>query len=608
MVMRMSGQTQISNDLIDEIRRDNDVVDIVGEYVQLKKQGRNYFGLCPFHSENTPSFSVNQEKQIFHCFGCGKGGNVITFMMEIEGFNFQQALQYLANKSGHTLPQARHAQQQTNSQDQTVLEAYEWLTKLYHHLLRHTKDGKDAKDYLQERGFSDETIQEFQLGFSPHIKDFVVKFLEKKGIHKQIMVKAGLLKATESNDYVDRFQGRVIFPIRNHLGKTIGFGGRSLKDGQEPKYLNSPESSLFQKSKLLFNFDKARSEIRRKEEVILMEGYADVIISYQAGLKNTVASLGTSLTDSHAALLRRYVDNVIICYDGDEAGIHASYKALQLLKKQGCNVKVTVIPDGKDPDQYIREYGEETFHQLIYHQSMTEMQFIMYYYRRDFRMNQEGERLRYVEKILDYIALLETSVERDFYVRELAEEFNLSLDSLKQDLMQRLQKSTKSVDNKRLFGNTIDGHQHQISTKRILPAFHNAERRLLSYMLTNHYIAEKVKNKIGSRFNVEDHQIIVTYLYGYYEEGNQPNPSDFITYLPEQRLQNLVVELTMNPIDWEVSDKELEDYIHLILSEQTEQARIKQLQDEQRLVEKTDPIKAAEIAMEIIKIKQSLSK
>ncbi|GAA0295935.1 DNA primase [Gracilibacillus halotolerans] len=608
----MSGQTQVSNDLIDEIRRSNDVVDIVGEYVQLKKRGRNYFGLCPFHSENTPSFSVNQEKQIFNCFGCSKGGNVITFIMEIEGFSFHQALQHLANKSGHSIPQFEHAQEQTNNhEDQTVLEAYGWLTKLYHHLLRRTKDGKEAKEYLYERGFTNDTINEFKIGYSPSVKDFVVQFLEKKGIHKQIMVKAGLLKATESNDYVDRFQGRVIFPISNHLGKTIGFGGRSLTDRQEPKYLNSPESSLFRKSKLLFNFDKARSEIRKKEEVILMEGYADVIIAYQSGLKNTVASLGTSLTESHATLLRRYVDNVIICYDGDEAGINASYKALQLLRKTGCNVKVTVIPDGLDPDQYIREYGKDTFHQLVYQQSMTEMQFIMYYFRKDFRLSQEGERLRYVEKVLEHIAFLETSVERDYYLRELAEEFNLSLDSLKEDLNQRMQKSKKSDDNKRLFGNTNGGYQHQhqqISTKRILPAYQNAERRLLSYMLTNHYIAEKVKNKIGSRFNLEEHQIIVTYLYGYYEEGNEPSPSDFITYLPDQHLQHLVVELTMNPVDWEVSDRELEDYIHLILSEQTEQVKIKRLKEEQKSLEKTDPLKAAQIAMEIIKIKQSLNK
>ena len=606
----MSGQTQVSNELIDEIRRDNDVVDIVGEYVQLKKQGRNYFGLCPFHSENTPSFSVNQEKQIFHCFGCGKGGNVITFMMEVEGFNFYQALQHLANKSGHTIPQLQHAQQQTNNHEQqTVLNAYEWLTKLYHHLLRRTKDGKEAKEYLHERGFTDETINEFQIGYSPKVKDFVVQFLEKKGIHRQIMVKAGLLKATESNDYVDRFQGRVIFPISNHLSKTIGFGGRSLTDGQEPKYLNSPESSLFQKSKLLFNFDKARSEIRKREEVILMEGYADVIMAYQSGLKNTVASLGTSLTDSHANLLRRYVDNVIICYDGDEAGINASYKALQLLRKTGCNVKVTVIPDGLDPDQYIRDYGKDQFQQLVYHQSMTEMQFIMYYFRKDFRLSQEGERLKYVEKVLGQIALLETSIERDYYLRELAEEFKLSLDSLKEDLSQRMQKSTKSDDNKRLLGNTNGGYpQQQISSKQILPAFQNAERRLLSYMLTNHYIAEKVKNKIGSRFNLEEHQIIVTYLYGYYEEGNEPNPSDFITYLPDQHLQHLVVELTMKPMDWEVSDRELDDYIHLILSEQTEQVKIKRLKEEQKSLEKTDPLKAAQIAMEIIKIKQSLNK
>ncbi|UOQ86034.1 DNA primase [Gracilibacillus salinarum] len=597
---------QISDETIESLRKANDVVDIVGEYVQLKQQGRNYFGLCPFHSESTPSFSVNQQKQIYHCFGCGKGGNVITFVMEMEGYSFQQAIRHLAEKSGQSLPEMKGTDERTNSEEQSSLEAYQWLVKLYHQLLRHSKDGKEALEYLYKRGFNDEVINEFQIGYSPSSREFVPQFLEKKGFHKQKMANTGLLATTNDGQYYDRFQGRVIFPIRNHLGKPIGFGGRSIH-GQEPKYLNSPESALFQKSKLLYNFDLARAEIRRKGEVVLFEGYADVIASYQAGVKNGVASLGTSLTETHANLLRRYVDTVVICYDGDPAGQNATYKAIQLLKKVGCHIRVASLPFKYDPDQYIQEFGEESFRANVIESADTEMVFFLQYLKKDFNLSLEGDRLQYVEKVISEIAKLSSSIERDHYIREIAEEFNLSYDALSQELMSRMRNVEKSNDKPNRFGNTNDGNQHKQvvpSLQVIPPAFQNAERRLLAYMLQNTHVAEKVRVMIGSQFNLEQHQIIVTHLYGYYEEGNEPDPSHFLSYLDDPDLQQIVVELSMMDSSWEMSEKELQDYIYFIQSEQTDKASVKQLQQKMKQLEKTDPKEAAKVAMEILKIKQ----
>ncbi|MDX8045959.1 DNA primase [Gracilibacillus sp. S3-1-1] len=598
---------QVSDETIESLRQANDVVDVVGEYVQLKKQGRNYFGLCPFHSENTPSFSVNQDKQIYHCFGCGKGGNVITFIMEMEGYSFQQAIQHLAEKSGQSIPEIKESfNEKVNTEEQTVLDAYQWLVKLYHHLLRHSKDGKQALQYLYDRGFSDEAIDLFQIGYSPTSKDFIVQFLSNKGFHKQIMANAGLLNATNDGNYYDRFQGRVIFPIRNHLGKAVGFVGRTVSD-QEPKYLNSPESSLFKKSKLLYNFDLARSEIRKKGEVVLFEGSADVISAHQAGVTNGVASLGTSLTESHASLLRRYVDTVLICYDGDNAGLNATYKAIQLLKKTGCTVKVAALPYKYDPDQYIQEYGKNKFQEQVIDAADTEMVFLMKYLKKNFNLKLEGDRLQYVERVIEEIASLESSIERDHYLRALSEEFNLTYDALSQELNARLLNGKKNDDNRAMFGNTNGGNQPQYIPKSanvLSPAYQNAERRLLAFMLQNGQIAEKVKETIGSRFNLEQHQIIVTHLYGYYEEGNPPDPSHFISYLNDASLQQTVVELSMMDYSWEMSEKELQDYIHLIQSEQTDKERINQLQRKMKQLEKTDPKEAAKIAMEIIQIKQ----
>lgn len=597
---------QISDGTIELIRQANDVVDIVGEYVQLKKQGRNFFGLCPFHSENTPSFSVNQEKQIFHCFGCGKGGNVITFMMEIEGFTFQQAIQYLAEKSGQSVPHFNHTDRQHKDPvEQSSLEAYQWLTKLYHHLLRRSKEGKKALEYLYDRGFTDESIDQFSIGYSPANKEFVVQFLEKKGYHKQAMAKSGLLTVNE-DQYFDRFLGRVIFPIRNHLGKTVGFGGRSFTD-QQPKYLNSPETSLFQKSKLLYNFDLARSSIRKESQAILFEGYVDVIAAHQAGIYNGVATLGTSLTEKHAVFLRRYVDSVCLCYDGDSAGQQATYKAISLLKKVGLNAEVAVLPADYDPDQYIQEFGSEAFRQQVLNAAVTEMNFLMNYYKKDFNLNLEGDRLRYVEKVIGEIALLKTSVERDFYVRELSEQLQLSYEALKQDLIAHRRKIEKNSDNPHRFGNTNGGktrQMHQSSITELPPAYQNAERRLIAYMLQNTHIADKVKETIGSRFNLEQHQIIVTYLYGYYEEGNAPDSSHFLTYIEDPAIQQKVVELSMIDCSWEMTEDELQDYIRLIQLEQEDNKQLKELQERQKTLEKTDPVEAAKIGMRMIEIKQ----
>lgn len=606
MVIPMAGQ--IPDETVEEIRKSNDIVDTVGEYVQLKKQGRNFFGLCPFHGENTPSFSVTQDKQIFHCFGCGKGGNVITFLMEIEGYSFYQAIKHLADKSGYQIPEHLQQGQDNNNiskENQDILSAYEWLAKLYHHLLRHTKEGKEGYQYLKDRGFTDETIDTFQLGFAPNSKDFIVQFLEKKGFHSQSMVKAGLLSSNEKSEVSDRFRGRVIFPIRNHLGKSIAFGGRTIKD-QEPKYLNSPETELFQKGKMLYNFDLARSHIRKGNQAILFEGYLDVISANQAGVKNGVATLGTSITELQSKLLRRYVDTVIICYDADNAGIQASYKAAKMLRNAGCHVKVANVKNGMDPDDYIKEYGPDRFKSEVIDSSDTYMAFAMRYLKKDYNLNFEGDRIQYVESVLDEIAAIDRPVEREYYLNELAKEFELSLDTLTQELMSRRQKVGAKQDNSSKKGHTSKTKSFKQSGK-LLPAFHNAERQLIAYMLKDDSIADKVQEELGGSFNVDGHKILVTYLYAYYEEGNSPNLSRFIERLPDTALHDLVVQISMIPVHLDISDREINDYIRIIYSEQSDKAKIKALIAEQKLAEQqSDPVKAAKIAMQIIEIRKQL--
>ncbi|ARI77034.1 DNA primase [Halobacillus mangrovi] len=597
----------IPEEKVDEIRRSTDIVDIIGEYVDLKKQGRNYFGLCPFHGENTPSFSVSADKQIFHCFGCGKGGNVYTFLMEMEGFSFIQAVKQLAEQTDIELPEqwTKEEPAQHSEDSQNVLEAHQWLTKLYHHLLRNSKDGKTAYQYLIDRGFTEDTIKKYQLGYSPNSKDFVVTFLEKKGYHPQTMVKAGLLSVNDQGEYADRFRGRVIFPLRNHLGKTVAFAGRALGN-QEPKYLNSPETELFHKGRLLYNFDQARSSIRKQKTVILFEGFGDVISADQAGVHNGVATMGTSLSSSQANLLKRYVDKVIICYDGDQPGIEAAVKAAKTMKAVGCQTFVARIPDGLDPDDFIQKNGGDRFQKEVLDTSDTYVSFVMSYLRRDYNLQLEGDRIAYIENVLQEVALLERAVEREHYINELANEFDMSVETLKEEVQRIRGQKVSSRDNVEQNRHTNRKSYSPIQN-RLLPAFHNAERKLIAYMLKDPLIADKVQEELGGGFNISDHQVIVTHLYAYYEDGNDSDVSQFVEKLDDPALKNLVIELAMASLSEEVSDQEIYDYIAAVKAENSDRTEIKTLEDDlKRAEQQNEPIKAAEIAMKIIRLKKEL--
>ncbi|TRM12729.1 DNA primase [Lentibacillus cibarius] len=595
---------QVTEEAIEQVRTANDIVDVIGEYMQLKKQGRNYFGLCPFHGEKTPSFSVTQEKQIFHCFGCGKGGNVITFIMEMEGYTFHEALEFLADKSGIELPATVSQKHSSISpENEQILSASEWVAKLYHHLLRYTKDGKKGYQYFKNRGIADETIDIFQLGFAPEAKDFTAAFLNKKGFHQQILVKSGLLSQHEDNSVSDRFRGRVIFPIRNHLGKPIAFGGRALAD-QEPKYLNSPENELFRKGRILYNFDLAKKYIRKQNEAVLFEGYMDVISAYQAGVKNGVATLGTSLTDTQAKLLKRYVDTVTLCYDADEAGNEATYKAARILQKAGCNVKIANLRENMDPDNFINEFGGNAFHNEVIKSSLTFTSFYMRYLKKNYNLTLEGDRINYIEKVLEHLATIDSSVEREYYLKELSSNYEISMESLTQQMQVHRQKmgSVRDKQNKNSYTNKRPEFRQQ---KKLLPAFHNAERRLLAYMLQDPSITDKVQEEIGASFNIEEHKIIATHLYAFYEEYNEANVSKFVEMLKDDYLKKLVTEIAMLSEHDQITDHEINDYIRMIRAEHNNKENIQSLKEEQKLAEQqNNPIKAAEIAMRIIELQK----
>lgn len=593
--------TAIPEEVIENVRQENDIVDVVEEYVQLKKQGRNYFGLCPFHDEKSPSFSVTKDKQIFHCFGCGKGGNVITFLMEMESFSFMDTITHLAQRAGINLPEQKNETSRMSEEANTVLSAHEWLAKYYHHMLRYAEHGKEAREYLKERGISEETIDEFQIGYAPTNSEWTVDFLLKKGFHSQTLVKAGLLSTRDNQEFMDVFRGRVIFPINNHLGRTIAFGGRSFR-GEEPKYLNSPEHELFQKGNMLYHFHAAKNHIRKQQQVIIFEGYMDVIAAGQAGIKNGVATLGTALTMQQAKLLKRYVDTVIISYDADSAGIQASFEAASLLQQLQCDVKIASVADNMDPDEYIRTYGGKQFIEQVIDLSDSFFSFYMRYKKRQYNLKTDSERIAYIEDVIKQLAFsINSSIEMDYYVKEIADEFNLSTDIIYHDIEKHQKRIRKGTDNERQNSNT-NSNQTVYRRKSIYQAFENAEKKLLTYMFKNPYVLEKVQHQLGVQFNLEAHKIILTYLYALYEEDQVINISKLLDKLTDPNLRTIVTELSMAVVSDDINDQEIQDYIHVIRWEQTEVSYIKELEQKQK--REANPILAAKIGLEIIALKK----
>ncbi|WP_216830040.1 DNA primase [Alkalihalobacterium elongatum] len=603
---------RIPEEKIEEVRKTADIVEVINEYVQLKKQGRNYIGLCPFHGEKTPSFSVSPDKQLYHCFGCGAGGNVFSFLMELEGLSFVESVVKLGEKTNVELPSVR-ADQKKSNEHSAIEAAHELAMKFYHHILLKTDMGTVGLDYLQKRGFTKEMIDHFQMGFAPNHWDSLTSLLEKRGFNLKGLEKAGLLSVREFDGKVfDRFRNRIMFPIWDRQGNVIAFGGRIIDDGK-PKYLNSPETVLFNKSRTLYGIHIARPSIRKLNQAVLFEGYIDVISAWGAGVSNGIATLGTALTEEQAKIIRRNAETVIICYDSDEAGIQATSRAASILVQAGCYVKVALLPEGQDPDDYIQAHGGEQFKRDIIDGSLTLMSFKMQYLRRGKNLLDEGERMRYIEEVLNEISDLPRAVERDHYLRQVASEFSLSLEALKQEQYRIYrEKRNKGGQQQQPNGSKarsfVEVKKRGFEQKKLLPAFHNAERILLAYMMKDAEIAATIQEKVGGAFNIDEYHAIVAHLFAYYGEGYEPNPSFFIERLQDEKLRRIATEVAMLDIREELSDQELDDYINKIET-YPKWVEIEQKEKQKKEAEKrNDVLAAAQIAMEIIKMKKELKR
>jgi len=415
-------------EVIEEIRMKNDIVDVVSGYVKLQKKGSSYFGLCPFHNEKSPSFSVSPGKQIYYCFGCGAGGNVISFVMQYENYTFQEAVKFLAKKAGIQLPEAEYSEETRKKENKRarLLQINKEAATYFFHQLR-SENGRAGWQYLKKRELSDETIRKFGLGFANMTSNDLVKFLKSKGYEDEVIRDAGLATFDEKFGFHDKFWNRVMFPIQDINHRVIGFGGRVMGDGK-PKYLNSPETPVFDKSRNLYGLNIARTA--RKNQIILCEGYMDVITMHQAGFSQAVASLGTAFTEGQASLLKRYTDEVILSYDSDGAGVTAALRAISILKEAGMTGRVLNLEPYKDPDEFIKNCGQEAFQKRLDGAENTFF-FEIRMLQKDYNMQDPESKTKFYREIARKLCGFSEEVERENYIQAVAQRYQISVENLR---------------------------------------------------------------------------------------------------------------------------------------------------------------------------------
>ncbi|KRO08652.1 dna primase dnag [Lactiplantibacillus xiangfangensis] len=571
---------RIPEDKVDQVRSAVNIADFIGQYVQLKKAGKNLFGLCPFHEERTPSFSVNEQKQIFHCFSCGRGGNVFSFIMDLENLSFPEAVAKVADFGHIELPASYTAQAQVSApkdqQQADLLKLYADSAKMYQHILVNTELGEPALDYLHQRGLDDQTIATFGIGYAPK-NQLLLDFFKEHDIDYQLLRQSGLFIENQEGKLRDRFVDRVLFPIKDASGRVIAFSGRILtKSPNEPKYLNSPETKLFNKRDVLFNFDLARGAIRQRKAVVLFEGFMDVIAAYRAGIQNGVASMGTSLTNEQIYMLERVTDQLTICYDSDVPGQKATDRALKLLGDNSrLNLSVIQMPDGMDPDEYLRNAGQEKFVRVFADGKQTPTAFEMTYLRHDLNLQNTQDQLTYLGAVLQQLTKLSSSVEQDLYLNQLVQEFGLDKDDLKQQLrsligQQSVQQSSRQSPPPAPAPMTpppiaVTG---ETSNSGPLSRVEKAERLLLYRLLHDHDVWLRVMAVAGFHFVHDPYQQILVYAEAYFKTHNQFDLANFTDFMADTSLQPVLTSLEFMDIASESSKEEVADLVNVIMNQQ----------------------------------------
>ena len=542
-------------ELIEEVRTRNDIVEVISGYVRLQKKGSNYFGLCPFHNEKSPSFSVSPGKQMYYCFGCGAGGNVITFLMEYENQTFPEAVRTLAQRAGIALPEADDSKEarQADSRRAKLLEINKEAAKYFYYQLR-TERGSVGMEYLRKRELSDETMNHFGLGYANKYSNDLIQYLKSKGYSEDLIRDAGLCNVDEKHGMYDKFWNRVMFPIQDINHRVIGFGGRVMGDGK-PKYLNSPETEIFDKSRNLYGLNFARTS--RKGNVILCEGYMDVIAMHQAGFTQAVASLGTAFTSGQASLLRRYANEILLSYDSDGAGVNAALRAIGILKEAGMTGRVINLEPYKDPDEFIKALGGEEFQKRLDH-AENSFFFELRQLQKNYDLSDPEQKTAFHREIARKLCTFSEEVERENYIEAVAQKYHISFENLRRlvgtyaaqtGLAQPVIRPKSGVQKKNTAAEGIK----------------NSQKLLLTWLVEQPQLYRQISKYVSPKDFTEGlYEKVADRLFEELEQGNI-NPASIISMFEEEEDQREAASLFHTKLERLESTAEQEKALHDIV-------------------------------------------
>ena len=548
-----------SDDIIEEVRQKNDIVDVVSQYVRLTRRGSTYFGLCPFHNEKTPSFSVTPGKQMYYCFGCGAGGNVYNFIMEYENYTFGEALKHLADRAGVELPKIEYSREVREKAEQRaeLLEINKQAAQYYYYQLR-TEGGKIGYQYLSGRGLSEETMRKFGLGYSDKFGGGLYKFLKSKGYSDERLRESGLFNVDERHGMYDKFWNRVIFPIMDVNNRVIGFGGRVMGDGK-PKYLNSPETKIFDKSRNLYGLNIARTT--RKKYLILCEGYMDVISMHQAGFTNAVASLGTALTSGHASLLKRYTQEVLLLYDSDEAGIRAALRGIPILRDAGVSSRVVNLKPYKDPDEFIKGLGSDAFEERL-EQAQNSFFFEVDVLRKQHNLSDPEEKTKFVHGMARKLLVFEDKVQRDSYLEALSAKYSVPKEDLRSLVIRYSNMEPEGY-------REVMEERHEQSRRKAIrkdpEGMAYTYRLFLSWLIEQPALYEQVKHIVHVEdFLEEPYRQVAGLLYEQLERG-QAEPAQIISRFEDVEEQRMVAGMFQTTLSAKMDNREKEKAVNELI-------------------------------------------
>lgn len=565
-----------SDELIEEIKNSNDIVDVISGYVTLKRSGRNFFGLCPFHKEKSPSFAVSPDKQIFHCFGCGAGGNVIHFVSKIENINFKETLELLASRVNIELPTLDNGEDDKTARLKSrVYEINQIAAEFYHENL-YKPSSKTAQEYIKKRKLDNRTLKAFLIGYAGNF-DELYRLLKEKGYTEEEMLASSLIKKTQDGKFMDSFRKRLMFPIQDVRDRVIAFGGRVLDDSK-PKYINSPENIVYSKGRHLFGLNVAkRHDIK---QIIIVEGYMDAISLYQRGITNVVASLGTALTEAQGRLLRRHCEKIILGYDADGAGQTAILRGMEILQNMGCDIRILQIEGAKDPDEYIVKYGPERFQKCV-DNSISLVEFKAKMLKKDLNLEITNDKIKFLNEIAKILAKVSNQIEREIYIDKLSKDYKISKEAIQAEINKLVYANSSSTKKLEKPVRTYVGNkQEEIS--EVSEAILKRENMVI-YLLMNEPVKayEKLKNVTNVEcFKDETNKQILKKLYEELETGNS-NTNQILDQLEDEKTISRLTEIMA--FDFEISDvdKAIEDLINIYEKEKLIQKRneiLKQLE------------------------------